>query len=84
MATTFDTLAAARDFEKASMDRRQAEAVAGQGDLATRGDVDALRTTTEADLKAVRSDISGLRRLVGVNIAVSLATLAAVPAMAFQ
>ncbi|MCY4607877.1 MAG: hypothetical protein OXD40_04680 [bacterium] len=77
-ATAFDTLSAARELENAGMDRKQAEAVAGviragQGDLATK-----------ADLDAVRSDISGLRWIVGVNVAISLATLAAVLAMAFS
>ena len=43
-ATAFDTLAAARDLEKAGMDRAQAEAVAGairagQGDLASKSDL---------------------------------------------
>ncbi len=76
--TAFDTLAAARQLENAGMDRKQAEAVAGairagQGDLATK-----------ADLDAVRSDINGLRWIVGVNVAISLATMAAVLAMAFS
>lgn len=89
MTAAFDTLAAARDLETAGMDRAQAEAVAGairagQGELATRGDLDALRTATQADLAAVRSDITGLRWIVGINIAISLATLAAVLAMAFR
>ena len=43
-ATAFDTLAAARDLEKAGMDRAQAEAVAGairagQGDPASKSDL---------------------------------------------
>lgn len=89
MTAAFDTLAAARDLETAGMGRQQAEAVAGairagQGDLATGADMDALRTMTRADLAAVRSDITGLRWVVGVNVAISLATLAAVLAMAFR
>ncbi len=44
MATTFDTLTAARGLESAGMDRKQAEAVvgavrAGQGDLATKANL---------------------------------------------
>ena len=62
MTTAFDTLAAARDLEKAGMDRMQAEAVAnvvraGQGELATRADVDALREATRADLDALENRI---------------------------
>ena len=82
MAVTFDTLAAARDMEHAGLKREAAEAVAsairaGQGELATKGDLDALRTAT-------RSDINGLRWVVGINIAISLATLAGVLAMTFR
>ncbi|MDE0046523.1 MAG: DUF1640 domain-containing protein [bacterium] len=65
MTVAFDTLAAARDLEKAGMDRAQAEAVAnvvraGQGELATKADVDSLREATRADLAAVRSELSAL------------------------
>lgn len=78
MSAAFDTLAAARDMENAGLDRPAAEAVAeairaGQGELATK-----------ADLAAVRSDIIGLRWVVGINVAISLATLAAVLAIAFR
>ena len=51
---------------------------------ATKADTDALRTATQADIAAVRSDITGLRWIVGINIAISLATLAGVLAMAFR
>lgn len=89
MTAAFDTLTAARDMEAAGMDRKAAEAVAGairagQGDLATKGDVDTVRNATRADLAAVRSDIAGLRWVAGINIAISLATLAAVLAIAFR
>lgn len=78
MSASFDTLAAARDMENAGLDRPAAEAVAeairaGQGELATK-----------ADLAAVRSDIIWLRWVVGINVAISLATLATVLAMAFR
>ena len=47
-STTFDTLQAARDLESAGVKRTEAEAMAlaihkGQGDLATKGDISALR-----------------------------------------
>ncbi len=69
-------------MEHAGLKREAAEAVAsairaGQGELATKGDLDALRTAT-------RSDINGLRWVVGINIAISLATLASVLAMTFR
>lgn len=58
MSAAFDTLAAVRDMEAAGMDRKAAEAVAGairagQGDLATKTDLDALRSATKTDLAAL-------------------------------
>ena len=44
----FDTLAAARDLEAAGMERRQAEAVTGHGELATKADIKDF--ATKADL----------------------------------
>lgn len=78
MSTAFDTLAAARELEAAGMDRRQAEAVAaairtGRGELATRGDLDCLA-----------GRIGTLQWVVGIDLAIGLATLAAVLAMAFR
>ena len=78
MSAAFDTLAAARELEAAGMDRPQAEAVAGairagQGDLATRADLDGLA-----------GRIGTLQWVVGINLAIGLATLAAVLAMAFR
>jgi len=78
LSTAFDTLAAARELEAAGMDRRQAEAVAaairtGQGELATRGDLDGLA-----------GRIGTLQWVVGIDLAIGLATLAAVLAMAFR
>ncbi len=78
MAASFDTLSAAQHMEDAGMDRKHAEAVAasihsGQGELATK-----------ADITAIRSDITGIRWIIGVNLAISLATLAAVLAIAFR
>ena len=77
MNAAFDTLTAARDLAAAGMDRPQAEAVAGairagQGDLATRTDLDGLA-----------GRIGTLQWVVGIHLAIDLATLAAVLAMAF-
>lgn len=99
MTAAFDTLAAARELETAGMDRPQAEAVAsvvrqGQGELATkagldalRSDMAALRTATKADLDALRAatkaDLAGLEaritwRIVGLVIAANAVLVAAV------
>lgn len=71
-------MGAARELEAAGMDRPQAEAVAaairtGQGALATRTDLDGLA-----------GRIGTLQWVVGIHLAISLATLAAVLAMAFR
>lgn len=82
MAAAFDTLAAARDMENAGLPREAAEAVAGairagQGELATRGDVDALGDRLSTRLNVVQW-------VPGLNAALTLATLAAVLALAFR
>ena len=73
-ASAFDTLSAARELEAAGIERRQAEAIAGairhgQGDLATK-----------ADLAAVRAELAIIRWVVGIQSAVTLATFAIVAA----
>lgn len=99
MSAAFDTLAAARDLEAAGMDRAHAEAVAGairagQGELATKADLNALRTdmaalrtATKADLDTLRTatkaDLAGLEaritwRIVGLVIAANAVLVAAV------
>ena len=82
MTAVFDTLSAARDMERAGLEREAADAVAGairagQGGLATEADLDVLQAATG-------SGIAALRRVIGLNLAISLATLAAVLAIAFR
>ena len=54
-ASTFDTLAAARDLEAAGIERRQAEAIAEGMRRAAGADHDAL--ATKADLAELRADL---------------------------
>lgn len=54
-ATTFDTLAAARDLEAAGVERHQAEAIAGTVRQAINADREAL--ATQADLAGLESRI---------------------------
>ena len=54
-ATTFDTLAAARDLEAAGVERHQAEAIADTVRQAINADRDAL--ATQADLAGLESRI---------------------------
>ncbi len=62
-ATTFNPLAAARALKAAGIEAEHAEAIAGavhqaagadRADLATKGDIAALRKETKADLAALR------------------------------
>lgn len=83
MATTFDTLAAARELENAGMDRKQAEAVAGairagQGDLATKADLGAMESRVTATLYcALRIQaaaiITAIAALAGIEISLARA-----------
>ena len=61
-ASAFDTLTAARDLESAGLDKRQAEAIVGairngQGDLATKSDIVAVKS----DIVAVRSEVASVK-----------------------
>jgi len=69
-ATTFDTLAAARNLEAAGIERAQAEAfaaelrVAAGADhdvLATKGDIAALEGRLDARLAATKGDIAAVK-----------------------
>ncbi len=66
----FDTLTASKDLQSAGIEVRQAEAIAlvvknSQGDLATKSDIDHLRTELKSDIDNLRtelkSDIDHLR-----------------------
>ena len=65
----FDTLAATRALEAAGVERKQAEVHAEQLRAAAGADTGQLATKT---------DITWLRWLVGINLAISVATLATV------
>ena len=63
-AVAFDTLTAARDLEAASIERRQAEAIAGTVRTAAATDREAL--ATKADLAGVRAELGTIRWTVGL------------------
>ena len=87
-ASTFDTLGAARELEASGIERQQAEAIAGairngQGDLVTKADLAIVKAdlgAVEADLGAVPAELANVRRVVGIQSAVTLATFAIVAA----
>ncbi len=73
MAAAFDTLSASKELQAAGFEQNQAEAVAkiiraGQGDLATKDDIAALRTELGAqhtELGALRTELGALRTELG-------------------
>ena len=72
--TSFDTYSAVRSLESVGVETRQAEVIVeairnGQGDLATK-----------ADITAVRAELSIIRWVVGIQSAITLATFAIVAA----
>ena len=85
-ASTFNPLATARDLEAAGVERRQPEAIAegmrqaagaDRDDLATKGDLDALRKETKSDLhREIGTLRSELRRILGFQAALILAVAA--------
>ncbi len=68
MAAAFDTLSASKELQAAGFEQTQAEAVAkivraGQGDLATKDDIAALRT----ELGALSTEFGGQRTELGAQ-----------------
>ena len=85
-ATTFNPLAVARDLKAAGIEAEHAEAIAGavhqaagadRADLATKGDIDALRKETKADLhREIGTLRSELRWILGFLAALIFAMAA--------
>ena len=76
MAAAFDTLSAAKELQAAGFGQSQAEAVAriiraGQGDLATKDDIAALRT----ELGAQRAELGAIKWVLGLLAALNIAIL---------
>ena len=70
----FDTLSVAEALEAAGIDKAHAKAIAvairnGQGDLATK-----------TDIESIRSELTVIRWVVGIQSAITLATFAIVAA----
>ena len=102
MSAAFDTLAAARQLEDAGITRQHAEAIAtvvraGQGELATKGDIGELDTRLTGQISELDTRLTGqiknlddkvttgfgtLRWIVGVNFAMTMAILATLLARA--
>ena len=77
--SAFDTLGAAKDLQNAGMETAQAEAVAmviqkGQGDLATKSDLDNERVE-------LKNDINWLKWVIGFHVAITIAGFATILAL---
>ena len=89
---TFDTLTAAHTLEAAGIECSHAEAIPhpirnGQGDLATKADVTALKGEVAAargEIAEVASRVNSLQWVVGIQSAITLATFAVVAAKLLQ
>ena len=90
MAAAFDTLRASKELQAAGFEQTQAEAVAkivraGQGDLATKDDIAALRTelgaqrtelsTLHTELGAQRAELGAIKWVLGLVAALNIAIL---------
>ena len=81
MAAAFDTLNASKELQAAGFEQNQAEAVAkivraGQGDLATKDDIAALRSELGAlctELGAQRSELGAIKWVLGLVAALNIA-----------
>ncbi len=76
MSAAFDTLSASKELQAAGFEQTQAEAVAkiiraGQGDLATKDDIAALRT----ELGAQRAELGAIKWVLGLVAALNVAIL---------
>ena len=80
-ASTFDALEASRKLKQAGIEQQHAEAIADQLRVAAGADPNQL--ATRVDMAAVNSDLNWLRWGLGVNIAITLATLAVVLRLAW-
>ena len=80
-ASTFDALEASRKLKQAGIEQQHTEAIADQ--LRPTAGADINQLATKADVAAVKSDVTWLRWGLGVNIAITLATLAAVLSLAW-
>ena len=70
-STTFNTLAASKNLQKAGMNTELAEAVAmeieaGQGNLSTKSDIHGLHS----DIERARNDINWLKWVIGFHFAI--------------
>ena len=77
--TSFDTLQASKDLQSHGFEQEQAEAIAqvvrnGQGELATKYDIDSVRSDVDSvrsDVDSVRSDIENVKWTLGAMIGVN-------------
>ncbi len=79
----FDTLTVSKELQDAGIEAKHAEAIAlavkqGQGDLATKQDINLLKTELKSEIKQLKTDIGWIRWVVGANLALSIAIIGAI------
>ena len=83
----FDTLKVSKDLQQAGIQESHAEAIAlavkqGQGNLATKQDIDHLRTELKTDIGHLRTELKSdnvwLKWALGVNLALTSGIFAAI------
>ena len=82
--TLFDTLSVAENLQDAGIERKHAEAIAkavkaGQGDLATKSDIDQLRTEMNSNDQRLEDKINNLRWTVIVVAGLVVALVKLIP-----
>ena len=84
--TVFDTLAASKELQGAGLKPEHAEAIAkvirnGQGELATKSDLNIVRTDLDAVRTDLKNDINWLKWVIGFHVAITLAGFSIVVAL---
>ena len=82
----FDTLTTSKELQDAGIEPKHAEAIAlavkqGQGELATKQDIELVKQDIELVRVELKSDISWIKWVVGANLAISLVIVSAIIAL---
>lgn len=79
----FDTLTVSKELQDAGIEAKHAEAIAlavkqGQGDLATKQDINLLKTELMSEIKQLKNDNAWIKWVVGANLALCIAIISTI------
>lgn len=79
----FDTLTVSKELQDAGIEAKHAEAIAlavkqGQGDLATKLDINLLKTELKSEINQLKTDNAWIKWVVGANLALSIAIIGSI------